>query len=505
MKEQNNRSKKSDEGKETSNGPIPIVAGFIDWLDVGEHHFLITLGLGPNGTLHLLNLSEGDINDFKTSHDHLEKLVQMGYQPTRPTLYVINGSSSLKYIVPGILGEYVILQRCQLRCVEQLSQSLPDDPSQEIQTKMQDFFELTYNSSMAGIQSCSTDVMSEFPTVAANMLENSEETMTTSRLGLPMPLKISLATTSMIWQQPPSVLKQLNKVVKENNSEMLIDQLSLALQKRIKKISPILGYEDLWLLEPALHEEINLTNTMDADFDFREILNKPDEQISDDKTSRRRHPRWKVSHVNGFIQHTIEAEVLDIGMTGLAAQTNMPLSIGALHNVRLQHSEGIINLKGRVAWCRLEGSKKNEKGETSLVYMTGIEFEDTLTESGRNVRFFFDKLVQINLDRRIFGRFQYEDEDAEETSVEMGELTPFKVSKVSLSGMLIDTDFVPEKETILSLEVRLGEDSFFSTGRVAYTETIEKGQFQSRIGLEFVGITEENRIVLENFLKNVID
>ncbi|PIE01634.1 MAG: hypothetical protein CSA81_10760 [Acidobacteria bacterium] len=70
--------------------------------------------------------------------------------------------------------------------------------------------------------------------------------------------------------------------------------------------------------------------------------------------------------------------------------------------------------------------------------------------------------------------------------------------------MLVETDFKPEKESLLQIEVRLGNQPFFSTGRVAYSETLKTGQFASRIGLEFVKIDDENQVILENFVKKQI-
>lgn len=475
-----------------------FLACFIDWLLIDSHEFLVSLGLDSSGDLRVLHVNQCAFNDFQAVHQHIDFLAWEGLAHKHPILAVINGSSCLRHIVPGILGDGVVLQRCQLRCLEEIIQSIPAESADEFKSPFQEIFDLTYVSGQAKVHDWTEKIQERFPAVAANFIENTEELMTTGRMELPMSLRVSLSTTSMIWQQPPDVFQGIQKIFGAEDGDSLAE-LTVLLEKRMRDMSPIVGFEDLWLLEPALRVEAQSTITKDLDFEALLTDEAPEPSHS---SSRRRHKRWEVDGVSGYVQHTIEAEILNIGMTGLACQTEMPLAIGGLHNIKLHHEGGDVTLQGKVAWCRLT-SRKKEDGSRSIAYQTGIEFEDTLSPMGKEVRFFFDGLAKIDVNRRIFGRFQLEEEKEPDARVEMGALVPFKVLKISFSGMQIQTASLPDEERI-HLEIQFGNEKMAVWGRVACVEEVEDPMGKLKVGIEFEEMEEEARSVLKTLIRKVI-
>ena len=486
---------------------VELVAGFIDWLDLGSHSILVTLGLQPSGDLNVLHVSLSPRNDFKSAHQHLEVIRPIGFGSEKPALFVINGSTCLRHIVPGILGDQIVLQRCQLRCVEELAQALPEEEAKGVGPKFKEFFESTYSSSQAKVKDWNEQIHNHFPTVAANFMENSEETMTIHRMEVPMPLRLTLSTTSMIWQQPPGLLGKLKQAfAQEGTAEESLPEVISILEKRMRDISPIVGFEDLWLLEPALKEEVKLINPIRHDYvDLFAEDKSSGSNSADPRKVRRRHKRWEVSEINGFVHHTIEADILNIGVTGLACETQVPLAIGGKHNIRLKHRNGEVTLVGKVAWSRLKKSIRETKGAGALVYHTGMEFENTLSTEGREVRFFFDSMAKIDVNRRVFGRFQYAEEISSDNSiVNLRQLVPFKVLKISFSGMLIQTESLPEEE-LLSLEVQVGTDKMKVLGRVINSEKKEDVEGSLQVGIEFKDLSEESKVVLARMIQKAIE
>ena len=327
--------------------PNEIVACFIDWLVVGGHGFLMTLGLQASGDLILLHISRSRLNDVQATHLHLETLCAMGHKPKKPMLFVVNGSTCLRHLVPGILGEFVVIQRCQMRCAKDLMQSVPAEKAKNIEPQFQEFFELTYSSSQAKVKDWGKEFEENFPAVAANFMENSEETMTINRMEVPMPLRITLSTTSMIWQQPPGFMAELEKAVKEGLPDGSLLKLKTLFKKRLKELSPIVGFADIWLLKPALKEEVKLLRPDLVD--YRDLLAENNEEEKKPIIlSRRKHKRMIVKGLQCIIQHTIEANVLNMSMSGLTSQTHLPLKIGELHHIRLRHNKGEARLIGKL-------------------------------------------------------------------------------------------------------------------------------------------------------------
>ncbi len=208
-----------------------------------------------------------------------------------------------------------------------------------------------------------------------------------------------------------------------------------------------------------------------------------------EEPDKRRHPRYEVEDVRGRLRATLEGEVINLSVRGMALRTRSWLSPGRTYTLKLEAGDRTISLEGTVARCRLAAPGAGTEGGT--VYEAGIEFEGVVSGAAEEVLQVIEERSTTRLERRAFGRFKLRDEDGLRL-----ETTPeFEVRKVSRSGMLIESDYVPAPEERTDAEIRLEDRTLRAELRVAYVHRIDRTGDGPRaeIGVEILDMPEEDR------------
>lgn len=208
-----------------------------------------------------------------------------------------------------------------------------------------------------------------------------------------------------------------------------------------------------------------------------------------EQPDKRRHPRYEVEDVRGRLRATLEGEVINLSVRGMALRTRSWLSPGRTYTLKLEAGDRTISLEGTVARCRLAPPRSGSEGET--VYEAGIEFEGVVSDAAEEVLRVIEERSTTRLERRAFGRFKLRDEDGLRL-----ETTPeFEVRKVSRSGLLIVSDYVPAPEERIDAEIRLEDRALRAQLRVAYVHRIGRTGDGPRaeIGVEILDMPEEDR------------
>lgn len=212
----------------------------------------------------------------------------------------------------------------------------------------------------------------------------------------------------------------------------------------------------------------------------------------------RRFRRFTVDGVDGSLMFSVGVQLLDISAGGMQVETRSHLAVGKRYRIKLQRGDDAMTISGRVAWCRLIGTRSGDAGDVSPLYLAGISFEEVLNQDGRDLVEFLHHTATVEPDRRIFGRFQ---DDAREALAADAELQ-FAVRCISLSGMLIETDFAPELDEVFPLRVHLGDSVLEVDGRVAYVERLLNGT--AEVGIEFVGMNDERTSLIATWIQSEI-
>ncbi|MGB5296611.1 MAG: PilZ domain-containing protein [Thermoanaerobaculia bacterium] len=222
-----------------------------------------------------------------------------------------------------------------------------------------------------------------------------------------------------------------------------------------------------------------------------------------EKGEKRRYPRFPTEKVEGSFSYSVRASVDNLSLGGFAVRTSAQLQVGRKYNFRLGDGPDVVNLEGKVKWCRLAGTEKLDSGDVVPVYSAGIAFGDILTNTAEQLYQFMEKNVILDLKQRIFGRLKVD--TARE--VDLKTESKFLVKQLSASGMLIITELPPKPESIVKLELQLNEHVFECMGRVVYAAEfdLEEGEFHYRVGIEFVQPSKEQFQILENFIRNELE
>ena len=213
----------------------------------------------------------------------------------------------------------------------------------------------------------------------------------------------------------------------------------------------------------------------------------------------RRHRRYSTPDLPGSFAHSVDANVLNISLTGIAVRTATQLSVGRKYLFQLGQEANRIHLSGTVKWCRLSGTQKLDEGDVAPVYEAGIALGEVFSEKAAELLQFLRSNVIVDLRSRIFGRFNVESEDP--LTLESKE--DFVVKQLSLSGMLIATESLHEPEAVLELEIRLNGELFRCRARIVHVDEAgvvgERPFF--RMGVEFLQATTEQLQLLEDFIQ----
>lgn len=217
------------------------------------------------------------------------------------------------------------------------------------------------------------------------------------------------------------------------------------------------------------------------------------------RKDQRRHPRRNVRDLSGTLLRVHTAQVIDIGLLGLAVRTSSPLSVGRAYRVRLDEPPQALELSGTVRWCHFAQVRKGEADDVVAVYDSGIALDGVLTALGLELEAIARRRGDVDTERRTATRFA----PREPLTARLEAVYDFGVRELSLSGMLIETPLSPRMDAVFDLVLDLGGEPFPAQGRVVDIAEIDAsdGTLRFRVGVEFVAPEPEQRRRLEAFTR----
>lgn len=217
--------------------------------------------------------------------------------------------------------------------------------------------------------------------------------------------------------------------------------------------------------------------------------------------NQRRHKRYDVEDVTGSLMYHLDARVLNMSLTGMAIETASLLKVGGNYQLRIPHEDDVIRFTTDVRWCRLVRTQRGATGDSLPVYHAGLDFRGILDEKARQVLEFIERNVIVEVDRRIFGRFKLLEND--ELAIDASH--EFLVHRISLSGMLIETDLSPAPDEVFAMEIRPNGSPIEVRGRVANIAPVGDGDRSWQLGIEFVKPSSESRRALEALIEGLLE
>lgn len=220
--------------------------------------------------------------------------------------------------------------------------------------------------------------------------------------------------------------------------------------------------------------------------------------MSRPESEQRRYPRYEVAGLGGHLVVPIQIRVINVSLGGMALETNSYLQFGRGYTVRLEGGGQSLSLTGTVAWCSLRETTKSLEGEILPVYRAGLQFEALSGEYSRELWDLIRRHALIEIEDSVLGRFKVD----LPSSPLMGSSHDFAVRKLSLSGLLIETDFEPELDSRFDLQIQLGPRRWGTRARVASIPRAGRRSegVLAQVGLEFCSLEPGRVSELKSFI-----
>ena len=165
------------------------------------------------GSKHLLGLAGGSSENAKVARDLLVRLREQDMDMNIPRLWVIDGSRALRCAIGEVCSDSTRVQRCRIHKIRNVVDRLPKERRDQVRWLMSSAFKL--DNAQRGrdkLKALARDLNSQYPDVAASVLEGIGEMFTITELGITGDLARTLATTNLI--------KSLNSVVRRVSGRM---------------------------------------------------------------------------------------------------------------------------------------------------------------------------------------------------------------------------------------------------------------------------------------------
>jgi hypothetical protein len=205
-------------------------------------------------------------------------------------------------------------------------------------------------------------------------------------------------------------------------------------------------------------------------------------------SQKRKFKRYDVDSVHGRLLYSSDINILNISMDGAAIATSQRLAFDREYSLKLKFEDTFLVLKGKVVWSVLSHSKTQENGEVIPIYKAGIKFINILTDAASPLISYVEKGRAHSPEKRILGvRFRESLHEGSEIDLSCG----YEIKRISLSGMLIETEAELACDSRQNMEINLNGKLINVVGRIAnVAKTKTDGPERFETGIEFLEISE---------------
>lgn len=223
--------------------------------------------------------------------------------------------------------------------------------------------------------------------------------------------------------------------------------------------------------------------------------------MSSDPTRRERRLRRRhaLEDVRGSLLFSYECRILNLSATGMAVETSTPLAPGRGYTLKIEHDGRQIPIAGTVAWCRLQGTRRNDAGEALPVYAAGIELGEDVSGKGIEVVPLLERQGVIQLERRLSGHLVPHGKGEQTAPASV------VVRRLGRAGMIADAPFFPEPGDLLDLSIGLEEGGGLAlTGRVRRVRRASSrdGEPWAELTVDYVQLSADDRARLDRLIRD---
>ena len=232
-----------------------LAALMMDGLEVAGQTVVVTLGITIDGTKVPLGIWLGSTENSRVCTAMLQNLLERGIDES--ILCVVDGGKGIRKALVDVLGDLVVIQRCQLHKLRNLRSYLPKSRHAYVLQTMKEAYKCkSADKARKRLQALVSWLeRNGYDEAAGSLREGMEETLTVVKLALPELLRKSLATTNAIENLNGTIRRVSRNVKRWKSPSMIRRWTALGVVTAEKKFRRIKGYRHMGALVHALRSK----------------------------------------------------------------------------------------------------------------------------------------------------------------------------------------------------------------------------------------------------------
>lgn len=226
----------------------------IDGVVFGSRTVVVSLGITVEGKKLVLGLREGHTENWEVCKDLLESLIERGLCESKPYLFVIDGSKSLRKAIDRVFGGRAAVQRCIHHKERNILSYLPQAHHLEFKRRWKMLHSFNdYSSSQREYNNLLSWLSKMNYAALTSLKEAGMETLTVIKLKISPLLRRTLSSTNPIESAFSIVRDKVSRVKNwKSSSDQVMRWTAVSLIEAEKRFRAIKGYKDLNTLEENL-------------------------------------------------------------------------------------------------------------------------------------------------------------------------------------------------------------------------------------------------------------
>jgi len=227
---------------------------------------------------------------------------------------------------------------------------------------------------------------------------------------------------------------------------------------------------------------------------------------------KRHYQRFSMDFIDihGRILFSTHIRVLNISIGGISFSTDRLLATGGVYVLKLESKGSTLYLEGTIVWSKLNENSR-EDGNLIRTYTVGMKFlHDSDTQRRELEKFIkgnyigyqrIESFAPVISGIRIHVRFYINNPD--KATIDCAE--HYKVKRISLSGMLIESVNALQIEDRVPMQMTLSEKKDIAFwGRIVTCQVIQTTEPpRYELGIEFIDISETDSTILKEFIASL--
>jgi putative transposase len=225
----------------------PVI--MLDGLELGGMTILAAMGINRDGQKRMLGIIEGGSENSTVVKYLLNDLIARGLEPSRPRLYVLDGSKALHTGVTEIFGKDLLIQRCQVHKKRNVLSYLPKSEQANISMSLtMAYREFDYKTAKDKLLLIAGNLEYRYPKAAASLREGLEETLTVNRLNVPGLLRETLCSTNPMESANSACRGIIRRVCNFKDGEMVLRHAAAGFMGAEQGFQRVRGYKHMGVL-----------------------------------------------------------------------------------------------------------------------------------------------------------------------------------------------------------------------------------------------------------------